>query len=169
MGTIRFLDSGEKMKTLTRLAIACAASIVLFAPLARVADAQGRHPRYLKSRSDLRAAQFLLRVHEEPNVTRNLKLADEEAEHAIHEIDQAAVLDGKDLNDHPPVDVRIPRVDRFRKIAELLRVARAGIDKEEDNPAARGWRDVAFRHIDAALDFLRRAAVDAHIDHELGY
>jgi hypothetical protein len=51
----------------------------------------------------------------------------------------------------------------------LLRSARADIDREEDNPAARGWRNTAFRHIDAAMDFVRQAARDLRIDRRLGY
>ena len=133
------------------------------------AIAQGRHPRYLRARSDLRAAQFYLRVREEPNVTRNLRAADNEVEQAILEIDRAAVLDRKDLDDHPRIDERLGRQDRFRKIVELLRGARSGIDQEEDNPRAREWRARAFRHIDEALNAVHRAATDAHIDHELGF
>jgi hypothetical protein len=117
----------------------------------------------------LRRAQFLLRVREEPNVTRNLKAADDETEAAVREIDRAAVLDHKDLDEHPPIDVGVARQDRFRKIVELLRSARADIDREEDNPRAREWRNVAFKHIDEALNAVHRAAVDAKLDHELGF
>jgi len=157
------------MRTITKLGLACFAGAVFLVPLAQLAVAQYRHPLYLHARSDMRRAQFLLRVTEEPNVTRNLRMADQEVEAAIHEIDHAAVLDGKDLEEHPEVDTRVPRVDRFRKILDLLRGARRDIEREEDNPMARRWRDVAFQHVDAALDFVHRAAVDAHIDRELGY
>jgi hypothetical protein len=51
----------------------------------------------------------------------------------------------------------------------LLRSARHDIEHEEDNPAAIGWRDAAFRHIDAALDHMHRAARDLQWDHELGF
>ena len=132
-------------------------------------QAQGCHPHYLSARSDLRRAQFLLRVREEPNVTRNFKIADDEIEAAIREIDRAAVIDRKDIDEHPPVDVGVPRLDRFRKVVDLLRGARADIDREEDNPRAREWRAAAFRHIDEALNSVHRAAVDARFDHELGF
>jgi hypothetical protein len=131
--------------------------------------AQGRHAHYLQARSDLRRAQFLLRVREEPNVTRNLKMADAELDAAVGEIDRAAVLDHKDLDEHPPIDIGLPRQDRFRKVVDLLRSARADIDREEDNPRAREWRNVAFKHIDEALNAVHRAAVDAKLDHELGF
>ena len=143
------------------------AAAALIAPIA--IHAQGRHAHYLQARSDLRRAQFLMRVREEPNVTRNLRVATDEVEAAIREIDRAAVLDHKDVDDRPPIDTNLDRKDRFRKIADLLRSARADIDREEDNPRAREWRNVAFRHIDEALNGVHRAAVDAKLDHELGF
>jgi hypothetical protein len=149
------------------LGLTLIAAGVILAPVA--VQAQGRHPHYLSARSDLRRAQFLLRVREEPNVTRNLKMADDEVEAAVHEIDRAAVIDHKDLDEHPPVDVGIPRADRFKKIVELLRSARADMEREEDNPAAREWRAAAFRHIDAALEAVHRASKDAKLDHLLGF
>src|ERR1700722_14067002 len=139
----------------------------IFAPTG--VHAQGRHPRYLHARTDLRTAQFYLRVREEANVTRNLHAADIEVEAAVKEVDRAAVIDHKDLEEHPGVDTRLGRKDRFRKIVDLLRSARADIEHEEDNPRAREWRDRAFRHIDQALNAVHRAAVDARVDHELGF
>jgi hypothetical protein len=131
--------------------------------------AQGRHPRYLHARTDLRTTQFYLRVREEPNVTRNLRAADKELDAAIAEIDRSAALDRKDIDEHPRIDTSLARKDRFRKIVDLLRSARADIDQEEDNPLAKEWRNRAFRHIDEALNAVHRAAVDAHLDHELGF
>jgi hypothetical protein len=142
------------------------AAAALLAPAAMYA--QGRHPHYLSARTDLRTAQLLARVQEQPNVALNLQAADREIDAAIKEIDHAAVLDRKDLMDHPPVDANLGRVDRFRKIVELLRGARADIEHEEDNPAAREWRAAAFKHIDEALNSVRRAAVDAKLDREIG-
>lgn len=141
----------------------------LLAPASGLAESPGRHPHYLRARSDLSAARYFLRVREEANVTRNLIAADREVEAAIREIDNAAVLDHKDIYDRPPADTRLDRPGRFRKIMALLQSARADLAREEDNRAARGWRDAAFRRIDAAMDFVRRAARDARIDHELGY
>src|SRR5580658_11387936 len=147
-----------------------AASIAVGALLAPAGMyAQGRHPHYLTARTDLRTAQLFARVREEPNVTRHLEAAAREMEAAIKEIDRAAVLDRKDLIDQPPIDSNLARKDRFRKIVDLLRSARADIAGEEDNPNARGWRDTAFRHIDEALNAVHRAAVDAQLDHELGF
>lgn len=137
--------------------------------LAPQASAQ-RHPRYLHARSDLRTAQFIIRdTNLEPNVMRHLNTAAGEIERAIHEVDHAAVVDGKDLNDHPRVDAHMDRRGRFREVMRLLNAARRDIGREEDNPNALRWRDVAFRHIDVAIEEMRRAAHDMHFDHLEGY
>ncbi len=138
-------------------------------PVSSSADTPGRHPLYLRARSDLRTVQWLLRVNDEPNVMRHVHAVDEETERAIQEIDRAAVLDHKDLNDHPGIDQRLDRRGRFQKAMELLKRARHDIGKEEDNPRALAWRDGAYRHIDAAMDQLRLAARDLHMDHMEGW
>jgi hypothetical protein len=129
-----------------------------------------RHPRYLRARSDLRTAQFIVRdMNLEPNVMRHVHTADGEIDRAIREIDHAAVVDGKDLNDHPRVDTHLDRRGRFREVMRLLNAARHDIAKEEDNPRAIRWRDVAFSHIDRAIEEMRGAARDLHFDHLEGY
>lgn len=155
-----------KLQTLTLSLVALAATIV---PTSMNADTPGRHPAYLHARSDLRRAQFLLRVQEEPNVSRRLVEADHEVEAAIREIDHAAVIDRKDLEEHPRVDPFPERRRRFGRIVELLRSARQDLGREEDNGRARGWRDAAYRHIDEALEHMHRAAVELHWDHEFGF
>ncbi len=155
-----------KLSTLTASIITL---VALAVPAAMSADTPGRHPAYLHARSDLRASQFLMRVREEPNVARNLMQADREVEAAIHEIDRAAILDRKDLDDHPRVDTGLDRHHRFERMVALLRSARADLGREEDNGRARGWRDAAYMHIDAALEHLHRASRDLHWDREFGW
>jgi hypothetical protein len=158
----------EGLMRLTMIGLMCTiAATAMLAPTGVRAEA--RHPRYLHARTDLRASQFYLRVREEDNVTRNLRAADRSVEAAIREVDRAAVIDHKDIDEHPSIDTRLARKDRFRKIVDLLRSARGDIEHEEDNPRAREWRDRAFKHIDEALNAVHRAAVDARIDHELGF
>jgi hypothetical protein len=146
-------------------------SIVLFAlaafanPLPGSAGTLFHHPRYLHARTDLRAAQYFLRVHDEPNVMHHVRAVDSHIEAAIHEIDHAAVIDHKDIEDHPHIDTNVDRPGRFRKVKALLLSARKDIGEEEDNPRAIGWRDVAYRHIDEALRQLHEAARDLHFDH----
>lgn len=128
------------------------------------------HPRYLHARSDLRAAWILIGYHDEPNVMHHADAVRAEIDRAIHELDNASVIDRKDIDDHPHVDTNLDRPGRFRKCFALLRSARKDISEEEDNPAAIAWRDRAYRHIDAALDQLRHAARDLQIDRlEEGY
>ena len=78
--------------------------------------AQGRHPRYIHARADLRRAIMLMRVPEEPNVMREMQEATGMVERAIHELDVAAMFDRRDLDDNPPVDTRLGRGSRFREI-----------------------------------------------------
>jgi hypothetical protein len=106
---------------------------------------------------------------DEENVSRRLNEASVEVEAAIREIDHAAFLDQKNLDDHPRTDAGLDRPGRFRRMVELLRAARNDISLEEDNPAAAGWRDRAYRRIDSALALVHRAAVDLRIDRDLGY
>jgi hypothetical protein len=153
---------------LRSFALTVAAGLLALAPAAMNADTPGRHPAYLRARSDLRAAQFMMHGFEEPNVGRHLRQADHEVEAAIREIDRAAVLDRKDVEDHPRVDSSLDRRGRFGKAVELLRSARADLAREEDNGRAAGWRNMAFQHINEALENMHRAAVVMHRDHEFG-
>jgi hypothetical protein len=139
------------------------------APLLLRADTPGRHPAYLHARSDLRTAQWLMRVHDDPDVMRRIHQADIEIDRAVHEMDVAARFDHKDLNDHPPIDTGLDRRGRFRKAMELLQRARADIGREEDDPSAIGWRDLAYRHVDAAMNFVRHAAHDLQMERDLGW
>jgi hypothetical protein len=151
------------------LSIPAVATLLMLMGSSAWADTPGRHPRYLHARSDLRAVQWLLRVRDEPNVMRHVHAVDLEAERAIREIDRASVLDRKDMDDRPRVDVNLDRPGRFRKAMALLVEARHDIGAEEDNPSAIGWRNLAYRHIDIAMEQLRRAARDLRMDHLEGY
>jgi hypothetical protein len=79
------------------------------------------------------------------------------------------VLDHKDIDDHPHIDTSLDRPGRFRKVMALLASARRDISQEEDNPRAIAWRNDAFRHIDAAMEEMRKAARDLRIDRLEGY
>jgi hypothetical protein len=138
-------------------------------PMLVRADTPGRHPAYLHARSDLRRAQALMRIHDDPDVMRRIHQADIEIDKAIHEMDVAAKLDHKDLEDHPPIDSGLDRRGRVRKVMELLQKARADIGREEDDPSAIGWRDLAYRHIDASMNFVRHAAHDLQMERDLGW
>jgi hypothetical protein len=129
------------------------------APLA--ANAQvlpGKHPGYLHALSDLRAARWFL--YHQPGVS--LVAGDEDAaiqetDAAINELKRASIDDGKDLGDHPSVDIH-EHGSRLLKSIETLKRAHADIDHEEDNPDVRELRHRALEHIDRAI----HAAEGAH-------
>jgi hypothetical protein len=129
--------------------------------------AQRRHPLYLHGRSDLRRAIVLMRIPDEPNVMRDMQQAVALVERAIHEIDAAAMFDRKDIEDNPPVDVRIGRGSRFREILRLIDSARHDIGSEEDNPRAAEWRNRAFGLIDDAMAVVRKGGYDKFRDEEM--
>jgi hypothetical protein len=120
-----------------------------------------RHPAYLRAISDLRAARWLI----EHRPGDWLQVADEqESVHridaAINEIKAAAFDDGKNLNEHPPVDERPDHRGRIREALQYLRKARADISREDDNAYASGLRDRAIGHIDGAIASARRVFQD---------
>jgi len=118
----------------------------------------GRHPGYLHALSDLRAARWLL-YHQpgDPRVYADEDVAIQEIEAAISEIKRASIDDGKNLDDHPPLDVR-DHGSRLLRSIEFLKKAHGDIDQEEDNPEVRELRHRASDHIERAT----KAAEHAH-------
>src|SRR5215475_7066566 len=114
------------------IAAAMTAAALLFAAPNGYADTPGKHPFYMHARADLRRAEQLMEVRDEPNVMRDLKTATHEAHAAIHELDAAALWDRKDVEENPSVDIHTDRSGRFR----------------------------AIEHIDQAIQSVRRAARD---------
>lgn len=145
--------------TITRRVPACLVlAVVALAPSA--IQAQFRHPRYLRARSDLRRATLLMRIPDEPNVMRDMQEAAGFVDRAIRELDVAAAFDRRDIDDRPAVDTRMGRGSRFREILRLLDSARRDISQEEDNPRAAEWRNRTFGLIDNAMNLVRRGGYD---------
>jgi hypothetical protein len=136
------------------------AVVSLMAVSAALGDVPGRHPAYLHARTDLRRAERLMDWPEFRNVKHDLDDSARHVREAIHELDAAAIWDRKDLEDHPPVDTYPDRAGRFRAIARFLFSPKGDIEREEDNPAARAWRDRAIKHIDEAIAAVHHAARD---------
>jgi hypothetical protein len=143
------------MKTLRH----CAVMVCFLAVCASLSfgDDSGRHPAYLHALQDLRHA----RAHLERGTDSGRK--DREEAHAIAEIDkaigeikQAAIDDGKNLNDHPPVDARMDWPGRYHRTLELLDKARHDISEREDDGFAHGLRRRALEHIDEAHHIVER-------------
>jgi hypothetical protein len=123
-------------------------------PVAAPQAPGGAHPWYLHALSDLRNARAHL---QREGGERQMKWDERDAvaaiDRAIHDIKEAAIDDGKNLDDHPAVDAREARAGRLHKAADALRTARGDIDKEEDNAFARGLRGRASHDIDEAIRF----------------
>ena len=99
------------------------------------ADEPGRHPAYLHALTDLRHARAHLgQLAATEHMDNEEQHAIEEIDKAIGEIKRAAIDDGKDLNDHPPVDSHMDRPGRFHRALELLDKAHNDIAREEDDP-----------------------------------
>src|ERR1700684_4501590 len=67
----------------------------------------GPHPAYLHALSDLRLARAYLDPIAWPPVQRDEEHAIREIDAAIGEIKRASIDDGKNLEDHPQVDVNM--------------------------------------------------------------
>jgi len=144
-----------------QLPLAATAALVLamLAPLAASAQQlPGRHPAYLHALTDLRTARwFLYHQPGDAKVYADEDVAIAEVDAAIGEIKRAAIDDGKNLNDHPAVDVS-EHGSRLLRAIETLRKARQDLSKEEDNPEVRELRRRSLEHLDRAL----HAAEAAH-------
>jgi hypothetical protein len=114
------------------------------------AFAQNRHPAYLHALTDLRAARAHLERPDRGELRHEEKEAIHQINEAIEEIKKAAKEDGKDINEHPPVDVRMDWPGRLHRAMELLDKAHQDIAHEEDNSSAQGLQQRAFEHIDKA-------------------
>jgi hypothetical protein len=141
-------------------ALSIFAGLVLL-PLFANADLPGKHPYYLHALSDLRAARWMLEHRPgDAAVSGDEVAAVSEIDAAIREIKHAAIDDGKDVSDHPNVDVPADRPGHLHKALELLRKVHSDVAREEDDPVTRGLRDRAVGHIDGAIHATEKAIGD---------
>lgn len=141
---------GAVVMALTSLAVAARAEV------------PGRHPAYLHALSDLRYARALLDRPEEWRVAQDQHEAIVHIDHAIEELRRASWDDHKNVGDHPPIDAHWLRRRRISRAIEVLNRAQRDIEHEEDNPAAREWRNHAIHAIREAIGFSEKAARDEH-------
>jgi hypothetical protein len=135
--------------------------LLLAMPFAANADLPGKHPAYLHALTDLRAARWMLEHRPgDAVVSRHEDVAIMEIDKTIGEIKRAAIDDGKDIHDHPSVDVAADRPGRLHKALELLRKVHGDVAREEDDPMTRGLRDRAVGHIDAAIHETEKTIFD---------
>ena len=128
-------------------------------PVVVEAPAQA-HPAYLHALTDLRYARFLLEKPAKPEVKWDEGNAVREIDAAINEIKQAAIDDGKPLEDHPPIDAKMKHRGRLKQAEELLRKAASDIDEKEQNEFAKGLRARANGHIHQAEHAVHEAMND---------
>jgi hypothetical protein len=125
---------------------------------ATVKTSHADHPYYLHALSDLRAARWMIE-HRPGNweQTTDEMEAVRQIDAAIGEIKKAAIDDGKNLADHPPVDEANEHNGRLHVSVDFLKKARQDISHDEDNMFAEGLQARAYNHIDAAIVAVRRA------------
>jgi len=141
--------------------LAVCALLGLAAPLAAFADLPGKHPYYLHALSDLRAARWMLEHRPgDAAVSGQEDVGITEIDKAIGEIKRAAIDDGKDVHDHPKVDVPSDHPGRLHKALELLRKVHSDVAREEDDPMTKGLRNRAVGHIDEAIHATEKAIGD---------
>jgi hypothetical protein len=153
--------SGETMNTVLR----CAVIVFVVAVCATLtfADEPGAHPAYLHALTDLRHARaHLERMTPSDRMDREQERAIGEIDKAIAEIKHAAIDDGKNLNDHPPVDQHMDWGGRYHKTLELLDRAHHDIAEREDDGFAHGLRRRALEHIDEAHRIVDHLIAQAH-------
>ena len=147
------------MKLIKTLILA-AGSLVAMSSLSW-ADFPGQHPAYLHALSDLRTARWLLEHRPgSPAVSGHEDVAIQNIDAAIGEIKRAAIDDGKDLRDHPSVDLPNEHGGRLHRAVELLRKVHSDVNREEDDPAVRGLKHRALEHVDIAVEETERAIRD---------
>ena len=137
------------MKTVVRMTLLSILAVT-FVGMA-FADKPGRHPHYLHSLSDLRYARALL---DKLAMNEHRDMLEQEAinkiDHAIRAIKAASIDDGKDLNDHPPIDAHVTRSDRYKKALELLDAAHRDVSMEEDESTSQGLQGRIIADVDEA-------------------
>lgn len=115
------------------------------------------HPAYLHALSDLRDARAHLERPDGGEFRQQEKDAIHEIDDAINEIKKASIDDGKDLNDHVPVDAHLDWRGRLHKSLELVNKAHNDVAREEDDPSAQGLQQRALGHIDKAHRHIEEA------------
>jgi hypothetical protein len=135
------------MTAMHRIAVTASAIVLALALCTGAKAAPAGHPAYLHALSDLRDARAHLERPDGGAVHQQEKDAVAEIDRAIGEIKAASIDDGKNLNDHPPVDAHLAWVGRLNKAARLLDRARDDVSHAEDDPAAQGLQARALDHI----------------------
>jgi hypothetical protein len=115
------------------------------------ADKPGRHPHYLYSLSDLHHARgYSDKLAMNDQCDEMEQRAIEKIDAPINAIKSASIDDGKNLNDHPPIDAHLARGDRYMKAMELLDAAHHDVSLEEDESKSQGLQGRIIADVDQA-------------------
>jgi len=151
--SINLMERGVNhiMKSILKLFLA-ATALLLFVPghSSAVPAPPREHPAYLHALTDLRHARAHLQRPDGGELKEQERKAIHDIDEAINEIKKASIDDGKDLNDHPPVDAKMDWRGRLHRALELLDKAHHDVTEEEDNQFAQGLQMRAIKHIDEA-------------------
>jgi len=143
-----------RIKTLSLLVCLFMASI----SISKANSTPGDHPYYLHALSDLRAARWMIQ-HRPGNWVQSMDEmnAIKQIDAAINDLKQAAIDDGKNIDDHPQLDERNDHNGRLHEAVDFLKKAHEDVNHEEDNNFARGIRNRSFKHIDEAIKSVKMA------------
>jgi hypothetical protein len=150
------------IKPMFKLALTATAVALVLAMGASGSPSPGKHPHYLHALSDLREARAHLQRPDGGELREQEREAIHAIDKAIGEIKKASIDDGKNLNDHPPVDNHMQWGGRLHRALELLDSARRDCTQEEDDPYARGLQARAIAHIDKARHHVEEAIQVVH-------
>jgi hypothetical protein len=146
------------MKSIYKLMLVVSALLLFVPGHSSAKPAPGReHPAYLHALTDLRHARAHLQRPDGGELKEQEKKAIHEIDDAINEIKKASIDDGKDLNDHPPVDAKMDWRGRLHRALELVNKAHNDVAQEEDNSFAQGLQQRALEHIDKAHHHIEEA------------
>jgi hypothetical protein len=137
--------------------ILASTAIALLVAAPTWADTPGKHPAYLHALSDLRDARAHVERLSTDTVNQEQEHAIAHIDKAIGEIKHAAIMDGKNIQDHMPVDAHLERRGRLHKALELLDKAKQDVSGEEDQPDTMGLQLRVIHHIDEARHSVEHA------------
>jgi|SRR5450432_1536216 hypothetical protein len=150
------------MKSVNKTVLATALVVVVSMCSAAQPVPPRDHPAYLHALTDLRHARAHLERPDGGQRGEEESIAIREIDAAIAEIKKASIDDGKNLNDHPPVDSHLDWPGRLHRAAELLKKAHSDVAQEEDNAFAQGLQQRALDHIDKAHHHVEEAIHGIH-------
>lgn len=116
-----------------------------------------QHPAYLHALSDLREARGWLSNDKRGGLNKEEQEAISEIDRTIQDIHKASLDDGKDLNDHPPIDAKLDHKGALHHALELTGKAKDDISMHETNSFAQNLRQRALDHLKAINEHLTAA------------